>query len=103
MASWANPDDGLCPECGHTNSRQWLLCDKCGARLPWAPPEGPRKGLNDLTDEQLAAVFRPPPEPPRRGLSPGSLLMMNPRRGCGIGFLLVWLVVRLLARLMRWW
>lgn len=58
MASWANPDEGLCPQCGHLNSRQWKLCDKCGERLPWAPPDEPKKGLNDLSDEQLATLFK---------------------------------------------
>ncbi|MBV9864668.1 MAG: zinc ribbon domain-containing protein [Abitibacteriaceae bacterium] len=57
MASWANPDEGLCSECGHANSRQWILCDKCGARLPWAPPEAPKLKAHEMTPEQLAAVY----------------------------------------------
>ena len=55
---------GLCPECGHENQRSWVLCDACGARLPWAPPPKARKKIADMSAEELNALFPPPREKP---------------------------------------
>ena len=52
----------LCPKCGYINSLEWTLCDACGERLPWAPPEPPKKRIADMSDEQLSTLFAPPPE-----------------------------------------
>ena len=55
-------ETGNCQQCGHLNRREWALCDACGARLPWAPAKQV-KGLNDLSDDQLGALFSPKQEP----------------------------------------
>lgn len=57
-----NSTVGDCPECGHTNERTWVMCDACGARLPWAPPEKAKLQMSEMTDEQLFARFVPPPQ-----------------------------------------
>ena len=56
---------GVCPQCGHENDRSWVLCDHCGARLPWAPPASQRKKISELSTEELNAVFAPPREASR--------------------------------------
>jgi hypothetical protein len=55
---------GLCPACGHENQRTWVLCDRCGARLPWAPPPQTRKKIADLSDDELKVLFAPPRQKP---------------------------------------
>lgn len=56
MADNLNREVGMCPFCGHEVERQWVLCDNCGQRLPWATHKI-RKSLNDLSDEELALRF----------------------------------------------
>lgn len=46
---------GLCTECGHPNQMNWVLCDNCGARLPWAPAKV-RRDINELSDAELSAL-----------------------------------------------
>lgn len=50
---------GICPHCGHLNELGWRLCDQCGKRLPWAPPEEEKKSIADLSEEQLKVLFAP--------------------------------------------
>jgi hypothetical protein len=52
---------GRCDKCGHLNQREWVLCDACGTRLPWAPPESEKPKIEELTIEQLQTRFAVPP------------------------------------------
>jgi hypothetical protein len=52
---------GICPHCGCINELKWKLCDECGRRLPWAPPDDEKKKIADLSDEQLKVLFGTPP------------------------------------------
>lgn len=95
MASWANPDEGLCPECGHPNSRRWILCDKCGKRLPWAPPEAKPLKPGDMTEEQLAAIYgRVAPREPFFLFLPENRMLLRvvvSLIGIVVSFIAVWL------------
>jgi hypothetical protein len=50
-------NQGLCSVCGHINERSWVMCDSCGARLPWAPPPKEAPKVSEMTDEQLRAFY----------------------------------------------
>jgi hypothetical protein len=71
----------------------WVLCDRCGQRLPWADDvKPPRKvrALSDLSPEELSLMF----SPGRRSFP----MLWQDRRVVGLIIVLVLCVVQLLLR-----
>lgn len=56
MIDELNRQAGICPYCGAEVEATWALCDSCGKRMPWAPPQK-TKSIDELSDEELAARF----------------------------------------------
>jgi predicted amidophosphoribosyltransferase len=85
---------GICPHCGHEVEPNWVLCDNCGQRLPWAPPKK-IKSLNELTDEELAARFAPS----RQSVTPWWVSFLKTWHGKAVVMLIASLFWEILNRL----